>query len=48
MLLSKDILLFDDNKLKRLRFAWSAYSDGLFNVFDNEKPRRILYGKGDA
>ncbi len=48
VLLSKDILLFDDNKLKRLRFAWSAYSDGLCDVFDNEKPRRILYGKGDA
>ncbi len=46
ILLSKDIVLFDDNKLKRLRFAWGAYKDGLRDVFDNEKPRRILYGKG--
>lgn len=46
LLLSKDILLFDDHKYRRLKFAWSAYYDGLSDCFDNTKPRRILYGEG--
>jgi len=39
------ITLFDDNKLNRVRFVNSAYLDGLRGIFDNEKPKRILYGK---
>lgn len=37
------ILLFDDRKLKRIVFLTSAYIDGLANIFDNQKPKRILY-----
>ena len=37
------ILLFDDNKYKRLIFLTSAYKDGLKGNFDNKKPRKILY-----
>jgi len=39
------ILLFDDHKLKRIKFIIHAYLDGLNGNFDNEKPKRILYGK---
>ena len=39
------IILFDDNKYRRLRFVLSAYADGLKGKFDNEKPKRILYQK---
>jgi rhamnopyranosyl-N-acetylglucosaminyl-diphospho-decaprenol beta-1,3/1,4-galactofuranosyltransferase len=45
LLLVKDIIIFDDNKLIRIKFATSSYIDGLMGVFDNEKPRRILNGK---
>ncbi|MBE2899513.1 family 2 glycosyl transferase [Methanothermobacter thermautotrophicus] len=38
------ILLLSDNKYKRLKFLINAYLDGLRGRFDNEKPRRILYG----
>jgi len=38
------VLLFDDNKFKRTKFIINAYIDGLKDNFDNEKPRRILYG----
>jgi len=38
------IILFDDNKLKRIKLIVSAYIDGLKGNFDNEKPKRILYG----
>jgi len=37
------IILFDDNKSKRLNFLTSAYNDGLKGNFDNEKPKEILY-----
>ncbi|BAA29510.1 glycosyltransferase family 2 protein [Pyrococcus horikoshii] len=38
------IILFDDHKIKRIQFITSAYLDGLRGKFDNEKPKRILYG----
>jgi len=38
------IVLFDDHKFRRIWFVTSAYLDGLREVFDNEKPKRILYG----
>ena len=37
------IILFDDNKLKRIKFVLSAFCDGMKGVFDNEKPKKILY-----
>jgi len=37
------VILFDDNKLKRIKLIVSAYIDGLKSNFDNEKPKRILY-----
>jgi len=37
------VILFDDNKLKRIKLIVSAYIDGLKGNFDNEKPKRILY-----
>ena len=42
LLLLKDILLFDDHKIKRIRFATGSYLDGLLGVFDNDKPRKML------
>lgn len=39
------ILVHDDHKSRRIRFVVSQYVDGLTGVFDNEKPRRILYGE---
>lgn len=42
LVLIKDIMLFDDNKLKRIHFATASYLDGLRGVFDNEKPKKIL------
>ena len=39
------IILFDDHKLRRIIFITSAYLDGLMGIFDNEKPKRILYRK---
>jgi rhamnopyranosyl-N-acetylglucosaminyl-diphospho-decaprenol beta-1,3/1,4-galactofuranosyltransferase len=38
------ILIHDDHKLRRSRFVLLQYLDGLQGVFDNDKPRRILYG----
>lgn len=38
------IILFDDHKVRRILFITSAYLDGLRGKFDNEKPKRILYG----
>ena len=37
------VILFDDNKLRRIKLIVSAYIDGLKGNFDNEKPKRILY-----
>jgi GT2 family glycosyltransferase len=39
-----DILLWDDNKAKRIIFITNAYADGLRGSFDNKKPKKILYG----
>ena len=39
------IILFDDHKFRRIIFITSAYLDGLMGIFDNEKPKRILYRK---
>jgi hypothetical protein len=38
------VLLFDDNKFKRIKFITNAYFDGLRDTFDNQKPKKILYG----
>lgn len=38
------VLRFDDNKIKRIIFIFNAYIDGLRGNFDNEKPKKILYG----
>ena len=37
------ILLFDDNKFKRIVFTLSSVFDGIFNKIDNNKPKKILY-----
>lgn len=37
------IILFDDNKFKRIKMITNAYLDGLKGNFDNNKPKRILY-----
>jgi rhamnopyranosyl-N-acetylglucosaminyl-diphospho-decaprenol beta-1,3/1,4-galactofuranosyltransferase len=37
------IILFDDNKLKRIKFIINAYLDGLQGKFDNKKPKILLY-----
>ncbi len=37
------IVVYDDHKLKRIKFITNAYLDGLNNVFDNKKPKNILY-----
>jgi len=39
------IILFDDNKYRRIKFVLNAYIDGLKGRFDNKKPKRILYEK---
>jgi len=39
------IILFDDHKFRRIIFITSAYLDGLKGIFDNKKPKRILYGE---
>jgi len=38
------ILAFDDHKLKRLFFVFSALYDGWNGIFLNTKPKTILYG----
>jgi len=38
------VVLYDDHKVRRIRFWLSAFDDARNNVFDNEKPRKILYG----
>jgi rhamnopyranosyl-N-acetylglucosaminyl-diphospho-decaprenol beta-1,3/1,4-galactofuranosyltransferase len=37
------IILFDDQKLRRIKFTISMVLDGLTDTFDNEKPKKILY-----
>jgi GT2 family glycosyltransferase len=37
------ILLYDDNKFKRIRFILQRIIDGVNENYDNSKPKRILY-----
>ena len=37
------VLIYDDKKIKRINFIVNSYVDGLRGIFDNEKPKRILY-----
>jgi len=37
------IIIYDDHKLKRIEFITNAYLDGLIGIFDNKKPKKILY-----
>lgn len=37
------IILFDDHKIRRIKFYTNAYSDGFKSIFDNNKPKEILY-----
>jgi rhamnopyranosyl-N-acetylglucosaminyl-diphospho-decaprenol beta-1,3/1,4-galactofuranosyltransferase len=39
------IILFDDNKFKRIKFIINAYLDGLRGKFDNNNPKKLLYNK---
>jgi len=39
------VLIYDDNKIKRINFILNSYIDGLRGIFDNSKPKRILYDK---
>lgn len=42
--LVKDILLYDDHKWLRLKFATHSVADGLLGRFDNTKAKRLLHG----
>ncbi|MEW6552524.1 MAG: glycosyltransferase family 2 protein [Campylobacterota bacterium] len=42
LLLIKDILIYDDNKIKRILFATNSIFDGLRGHFDNTKAKKIL------
>ncbi|NOQ31386.1 MAG: glycosyltransferase [Helicobacteraceae bacterium] len=44
VILIKDIILYDDNKINRIKFSTSSYIDGLTDIFDNKKPTNILKG----
>jgi GT2 family glycosyltransferase len=37
------ILIFDNKKMKRIKFITNAYVDGLRGTFDNIKPKKLLY-----
>jgi hypothetical protein len=37
------ILLFDDHKIKRIKFYTNAYKDGFKSIFENNKAKEILY-----
>lgn len=37
-------LISGENILRRVKFILNAYMDGFRGIFDNEKPKRILYG----
>lgn len=43
--LIKDIILYDDNKWIRIKFASNSFFDGVRGHFDNDKPAKILKGK---
>lgn len=38
------IIIYDDHKIRRIKFIKEAYSDGLKGNFDNKKPKKLLYG----
>ncbi|MCX7698122.1 MAG: glycosyltransferase family 2 protein [Candidatus Goldbacteria bacterium] len=38
------IIFYDDHKLRRILFYCNAYFDGVKGIFDNKKPKKILYG----
>jgi rhamnopyranosyl-N-acetylglucosaminyl-diphospho-decaprenol beta-1,3/1,4-galactofuranosyltransferase len=42
LVLVKDILLYDDNKYKRFKFASASYLDGILGKFDNQKSKKFL------
>jgi hypothetical protein len=42
LVLIKDILIYDDEKLIRIRFSTASYLDGLLGIFDNKKAKKIL------
>ena len=37
------IIIFDDHKIKRIKFYTNSYKDGFKSIFDNEKAKKILY-----
>ena len=37
------VIVYDDNKVRRLRFIFNQIGDGLSGNFDNSKPKKILY-----
>jgi len=37
------IILRDDRKYRRIKFYFSAIIDGILGIFDNDKPKKILY-----
>jgi GT2 family glycosyltransferase len=43
ILVSIGIILYDDNKLKRINLFKEAYIDGIKGNFDNNKPKILLY-----
>jgi len=36
-------LISGENILRRVKFILNAYMDGFRGIFDNEKPKKILY-----
>jgi GT2 family glycosyltransferase len=42
LILIKDILLYDDKKLRRFIFSTASYYDGVFGIFNNMKTKKIL------
>lgn len=39
------IILFDNEKVMRIKFTSNAYIDGFRGIFDNKKPNKLLYNK---
>lgn len=44
LVLIKDILVYDDNKLTRIKFSSLSYLDGMRGYFNNKKANNILKG----
>lgn len=40
---SLGIILRDDHKYRRIKFYFNAILDGILGIFDNNKPKKILY-----